>query len=193
MSDFGINFRATSGYVTDPANTTYCISTADAYPTTRGGFTFGRTSGSGGVSSYDLNNTVDPRLAGTTADSSTSKITHQLDLVAGNYDIQLALGDVTFVQSVLAFELLNNTTSLFTISSSTSGSDRFVDALGAKRVSSWVPSSAEAKTNQNISTGTLVWTIGDGISANTGEIAHIRATSSADGGPTTFLLGQGCM
>lgn len=37
--DVGFDFRATSTFVTDPANCTYVID--DLYPTTRGGVTFG--------------------------------------------------------------------------------------------------------------------------------------------------------
>lgn len=98
-----INFRATSGYVTDNAAETYCL--GEAYPVTRGGLTFGFASS---MTSFarDRNAALDRRLAGVVFKSNSAGATtdFKLDLPsgAGTYDVRLALGDATSAQGVKA-------------------------------------------------------------------------------------------
>lgn len=184
MSDIGLNLRGTSPYVTDPANTTYFIPSGDVYPVTRGGFTFGTTAQGSNAQDRDRNAGIDARLAGVSYNGSAAKTECELDLSAGNYDIQLACGDYSYTRATIVVEVLDNTISRFTINGATTGSNRWLDALGAQHDTTWVPSSAEAKLNQSISSGTLKFKIGDGVSTDTGYLAHIRATTSAGGGGT---------
>lgn len=99
--DAQINFRSTSGYVTDGAGQTYCLGSADVYPVTRGGLTFGWILAHEADSARNRNAGNDPRLAGqnsATNDGTPSQF--QLDLPAsGSYTIHLALGDASYAQS----------------------------------------------------------------------------------------------
>lgn len=89
--DKGFNFRATSGYVTDPANTTYVLPT-DGYATTRNSVTFGWNAG---VNSADRNSALDARLAGINFNSGGG-YEFRVDLPStGDYVIHLAIGDAS--------------------------------------------------------------------------------------------------
>ncbi len=108
--DIGINFRGTSTYVTDGANETYCL--ADAYPTTRGGATFGWLSA---VFAADRNATVDRRLAGINFNGAGPE-TFQLDLpAAGNVTIYLGLGDAAASHTGVTAVFKDNSTTMFTV------------------------------------------------------------------------------
>lgn len=112
---WGIDFRGSSGFVTDPAGTTYCL--GDAYPTTRGGLTFGWETITF-VNPLDRDNTVDARLAGINyVLNNVTPQTFRVDLPdgAGTRDIRLALGDVPSGQSVQYAELLDNASTIATI------------------------------------------------------------------------------
>src|SRR5262245_61944068 len=88
--DVGINFRATSGYVTDGTGETYSL--GEAYPTTRGGATFGWVVDNT-ANSRDRDNTNDRRLAGINFTNSGGRY-FQIDLpAAGTYQVYAAAGD----------------------------------------------------------------------------------------------------
>lgn len=109
-SDIGINFRDTAGYVTDGANEVHCAS--DAYPTLRGGRTFGWNSA---VSGADRNSGLDRRLAGINF-SGAGPDTFRLDLpVAGSYRVHLALGDAGASHTDNKIVVKDNTTTKFTV------------------------------------------------------------------------------
>jgi hypothetical protein len=97
-----INFRATSGYVTDPEGSTYCLADAstpnDDYPTTRNGWTFGWTSANP-PPHYEADRHVgyDARIAGYVGANNgwTFEGTFRLDLPqAGKYAVGWVAGDV---------------------------------------------------------------------------------------------------
>lgn len=97
MADYGINFRDTSGYVTDGAGETYCLDpgAGDTYPTTRGGLTFGWQLSGGSAFGRDRNSGVDARLAGMvqfahTNDPETADV--RVDLT-GDITLRIAAGD----------------------------------------------------------------------------------------------------
>lgn len=94
--DLTINFRSTSGFVTDGTDQTYCL--AEAYPTTRAGTTFGfQSSELSGFGFADRDAGLDPRLAGLVVKSTTPQGYFQWDLPgAGTYDIYAAACDPTF-------------------------------------------------------------------------------------------------
>ena len=98
------DFRATSGFVTDPSYATYVLSST-AYPTTRTvngmSATFGIETGT--CSSRDRDNTIDPRLAGMCFTAGSSTYTFRVDLPAtGLYTINAAFGDANNGQVVCA-------------------------------------------------------------------------------------------
>ena len=141
MAFSGINFRATSGYVTDGSGDTYSTPTfaADAYPTTRGGKTFGQAA----LNDFDCRNRVDtndPRLAGMAFTAATDKV-FKFDLPsgAGTYDVRIAFGDGT---SGVSHNVLikDGPTPLATISGTT-GTNEFLDAAGTVRTAAAWPGS----------------------------------------------------
>jgi hypothetical protein len=110
VSTTGIDFRGTAGYVTDPVNCTYCV--GDAYPVTRGGATFGWTTGPGG-GQVDRLNTNDARLAGINYTGALAGI-FRFDLPStGQYDINLAMGDAGANSNYGDVQLKDNTTAFY--------------------------------------------------------------------------------
>jgi hypothetical protein len=151
----GLNFRQTSGYVTDVAPDTYC--TFDAYPTTRGGYTFGWTAGS--IDGRNRNAGVDPQLAGINF-AASGACTLRFDLPApGTYDIRLAIGD-GFGGNPFTNDLVlkDNTTTLATINASTGG-NQFADAAG-NIVFNTLWESTNVAISKSFATTTLIIVIG---------------------------------
>lgn len=145
--DVGVNFRATAGYVTDGAGQTYC--TADSYPVTRGGATFGWETA--GIDTRDRNNAIDVRLAGINFTGAGGD-SWRIDLTAtGSYDIRLALGDASNAQTITC-EVYDNATLKATISGTTSGALRWFDATGVERTDVTWPTSNAAITHTFAST-----------------------------------------
>lgn len=140
--DKGWDFRATSGYVTDPANCTYVIQ--DVYPTTRNTSTFGFDSAFG-TDSRDRDTTY-PRIAG--MNYVTSVRTFRIDLPAtGDYDIYLGLGDWASTALVGKFTIKDNTTTLFTINHNSATGGSLYDATDTQlTASNW--NSSNAKTTK---------------------------------------------
>ncbi len=190
--DLGINFRTTSGFVTDSAGQTYCID--DAYPTTRGGFTFGIVSGGGNT--RDRNSGSDVRLAGiqfTGNASGGTPAVFRLDLPSsGSYDIYAAFGDFNNGQHIDAEIGDNGSYTTIASNVNTVGGQEFVDATGTLRtsVSDWV--SNNAKLTKAFSSTVLQIRLG-GLSANTDSscIAHLRVVSVGGSSPTYPQLERG--
>lgn len=129
MTTYGLDFRNTSGYATDPANNTYCL--GDQYPTTRGGLTFGYINDESG-STRDRDNTNDARLAGMIFFSDVNFETFRVDLpAAGTYNIGCAMGDPLFAQGVQYIEIFDDVASFGAMQSSTGPSaNNFYDING---------------------------------------------------------------
>ncbi len=133
--NIGFNFRGSSGYVTDPANTTYSLgNTFEAnYPITRAGYTFGwDPAGSGQVDfGVDRNSGNDPRLAGIVFYNGGPAATFQLDLPnAGTFDIYLAIGDAVGGTGLTTVTLKDNTTTLWSVTQASTTGNSFTDAQG---------------------------------------------------------------
>lgn len=85
----GFNFRATSGFVTDPTDTTYVLP-GDGYAVTRNSVTFGWNAP---VNSADRNSGNDARIAGIHFNSGGG-YEFMVDLPnAGDFRVHLAIGD----------------------------------------------------------------------------------------------------
>jgi hypothetical protein len=172
MSDKGIAFRDTAGFVTDPANVTYCL--AETYPTVRGGSTFGWSSSITGQS-RDRDNTLG-NLAGINYIPSATTY-FQLDLPAAvSTDIHAGFGDPTGNSS--DFIIKDNATAIVTISKTYDGT--FSDATNANfaNAAAWVAGET-AKTYTMASTALRV------TANNAGQnnvIAFLRAVQSAAAG-----------
>ncbi len=136
MTDIGINFRATAGYVTDGAGETHCLN--DAYPKTRGGVTFGW---SGTVSPRDRSTGVDVRLAGTNFSDESPVRTFRLDITAGNHDITFAAGEPVYDPSPQWIDMKDDTTRIFLIDDvDPGGGGSHVDAEGTGHATADWPS-----------------------------------------------------
>lgn len=174
-----INLRATAGYVTDNAAETYCL--GEAYPTTRGGVTFGFATDQT-ANSRDRNNAVDRRLAGIVFKSNAAgTIGFTVDLPStGTYDVRIALGDATGAQNQLCV-IKDNTTTLTTINAaSTSGF--FRDAVGVEYSAAGWPA-ANTAASLTFATTKLVLTLGNHSSATLSTtLAHISFVLTSGGG-----------
>lgn len=145
-----INFRATSGYVTDPAGCTYALSRGSghdsAYPISRGGFTFGWLD----TNQFDANRSTSPtnkNLAGINYNNTGSNSDFRIDLPsAGNYTITIALGDYSFGQTNTGAKLYDNTTLLATIGPTNTSAGHFLDATGADITDATYPGASITKT-----------------------------------------------
>lgn len=175
-----LNFRSTSTFVTEGAGETYAISAADiasgdaeVYPKTRNSLTFGAV-GAGVLETRNRNAGGDRRFAGMWFNSGIPKRDVRLNLPeAGIYTIRLACGDNDngFTQRM---EVLDNTTSLFTVTGTTTVG-KFLDTVGAAYTQAQWPGSNTAQT-VTFATTTLLVRFGDGVSANTGFLAHLEVT-----------------
>lgn len=167
----GINFRATSGYVTDGAGETYCL--GEAYPVTRGGYTFGfSTDLTGNARDRDASN--DRRLAGCVFQVNTAGTADFiLDLpAAGDYRIRAAFGDAGSLQYQLVV-LKDGTTTLATIDDYT-GVDEYEDITGAHYFSDTAWASSNVSADHTFAGTQLILTIGNHSSGTySTSIAHL--------------------
>ena len=191
--EIGINFRLTSDYVTDGTNQTYC--NMDAYPTTRGGVTFGFVSGTVGTSGgRDRSTGVDVRLAGMNFDgnSSIDQAIFRLDLPStGKYEIRLALGDAVYSQAYQYIQLKDDTTVITTIDKpSGSPAGYFYDAEGASLSAVNWPDSNEAIEHTFTSTK-LFFVLGASASeSDVSSIAHLYVKSIDSTGNPWYYYAQ---
>jgi hypothetical protein len=192
-TDIGINFRATSGYVTDGTDETYCRAD-DAYPTTRGGWTFGWEAIPAITNDRDRTTITDRRLAGVNFSGSTTftDARFRVDLPsAGNYDIHAAFGDDQ-AQPDSYFRFLDTTTVLFTSSERLAiNFAQFVDATDTLHTSpaNWVAN--ESLRNEDFATTIFRCDIANapsGGAANT-MVAHLRLVQQSAGSSVSALIG----
>lgn len=138
----GLNFRATSGYVTDPPGSTYVLGT-DAYPTTRSGVTFGYESGFTSTNTRNRS-TSTPILAGVHYEPGDAVPRFRVDLPSpGTYGIRLAAGDS--IANYSEWLLLDDSTSKVASNTTTTDASQFVDASDTLRSSKadWIANNAE--------------------------------------------------
>lgn len=129
--DKGLAMRATSGFVTDGPNDTYCIGTSDSYPTTRGGVTFGVTD-AGVIGAIDSSNTVDPRIAGINYTSNPGSFALRIDLPApGTYTFHLEEGQIGASRSQPRTDVKDNASIIYTVGpGGGAGATTIGDAVG---------------------------------------------------------------
>src|ERR1035438_4448049 len=178
----GFDFRATAGFVTDPANTTYVLSTT-GYPTTVDGVTFGWVI-PGQVQSRNRSTTVDPRLAGVNYVSNGAPASFVVNLPApGTYNLSLAMGDEGYTQcwTLCQVQFLDGSTILGTVTG-TPMAAHFEDARG----NNWT---AAAWPGSNVAlpvtlTGTRL-TVSVGTNHSTGDVTPIAylGVSQPSGSP----------
>ena len=184
----GFDFRATAGYVTDPANTTHVLATM-AYPTTVGGVTFGWAN-TALIASRDRSTTVDPRLAGINYARNGSPGKFYVTLPsAGSYNLSLAMGDEGYSQCwvLCQVQFLDGSTVLGTVTGNPLIAN-FEDAKG----NTWT---AAAWPGSNLAlpvtlAGTQL-TVVVGTNNSTGDItpiAYLGLSQAGGGGSPNFTL-----
>jgi hypothetical protein len=133
----GVNFRSTAGYVSDPTNYDYEISSVVDYPrTTVQGNNIGweSTNFGGGPQYRNRNSGNDARLAGEAFyDDLARAARYRIDLPsAGSYSVGLAVGDPIYVATSY-IQLYDDLTLLSTlVNGTTSAAQRFFDATGTE-------------------------------------------------------------
>lgn len=131
MALSGINMRSSSGHATDGTGQTYLLGD-DAYPTTRGGQTFGYIAGSPGPGGSggnvrDRDPTTYPELAGLHFTFGTP-LDIRIDLPATDtYNIHLALGDTNNLGNSVTY-IYDDGTLLATIDASMTAASQYGDA-----------------------------------------------------------------
>jgi len=130
----GINFRATSGYVTDPANFTYEITNGGGtdYPTTtpQGNNIGWETVGGGGIDARDRTTGNIAQLAGMNRINTAANVsTYRVDLPsAGTYTFNSGHGDASYAVPT-NFEVYDTTTQLTSLAgTATTAANKFRDA-----------------------------------------------------------------
>lgn len=147
----GINFRHTAGFVTDGTAETYCLH--EAYPTTRGGATFGWEADMD--AGFDVDSGADRRLAGYNKRSSVSR-GFRLDLPAvGNYRVRIASGQLSAGGSFdVSGSVQDNTVNRAIFQDASVADNSFVDAAGVEYTSAnWPANNALVSA---MFTGTLL-------------------------------------
>lgn len=171
-TDYGWDFRQTSGFVTDSAPQTYVLS-SDVYPVTRNGITFGWSGGANDTDSRDRNNGVDARFAGTIFNNSANPAILKIDLPStGDWTIRASLGDHDGAQSNIVVSFREGTTAFATVGpTSTSGASKYLDATGVERSSEadWI--SNNASITHTFTTTSFNVYLGNGT--NLGFITHV--------------------
>lgn len=182
----GIDFRGSSGYVTDPTNCIYEIFD----PASGGTPQFPRITPQGNNVGWEFGNTVhstrdrnaggDARLAGTHGANND----YRFDLPsAGNYNVYIAAGEATYSAST-SVTLKDDTTTLSVLcSGSTGAGNSFRDAANNVRTAAnWVATSANGGTAYAATFATTIARF-----SLAGAIAHIYIEAAGGGGVTGTL------
>lgn len=187
--DIAVNFRATSGFVTDGANETYSL--GEAYPTTRSSKTFGWSSSIVGQG-RDRNSGIDRRLAGINYLANNVTTEFRLDLPAtGIADIHIACGDASSVNHA-KWEIYDDSTLIATIDKmpNFASNEQYLDASNVVRLSAAAWTSSEVAISHTFSSQILRIRPPSGGSggANVNVIAHVRVVQSATSNRRRRLL-----
>jgi hypothetical protein len=178
---YGFNFRGTSGFVTDAADTTYVIGDGgtDNYPQTRNGITFGWVSPVGSLAKGDRSAVADPRLAGVNAvgNGVGAVYAFRVDLpVAGAWQLNAAFGDLNNGQTAIV-TIKDGTTAFATINAVDTALGSFADVNGTVwTAANWVTSNTSLL--RFFGGTTLFIEIGDitGVHGNDTCINHLFLT-----------------
>lgn len=173
----GINFRGTSGYVTDGTNHDYELgATYGNYPrTTAQGNNVGWEAGPF-ITAFNRTTSYDVRLAGVNYSDGSGTGKFRMDLPSsGSYNIRFAAGDNYFYSRAVDWALYDGTTKLRDLTTgTTSGADRVKDATNTEYTSTNWPGSNSAITETFA--GTIIRVQDDGTS---NYIVHVYVEAGA--------------
>ena len=189
--DIGINFRASSGYVTDGTGETYSL--GEAYPTTRGGVTFGWDTDLTS-NTRDRNSGIDRRLAGIVFNNTVGR-NFRLDLTsATDHDVHCAAGDIASINAAL-WDFQDDTT----VFDATTGdpidaaNGDFKDATDTKYSAANWPGS-ETAISRTFGSTIFKLQIRSASSSYNSVIAHVRLVQTGGGGGAAVpVLDQGML
>lgn len=181
MTTYAVNFRATSGYVTDGAGEDYNL--GEVYPVNRQGFNQGWVGSAYGDTARNRSNTNDRRLAGMNqVPNAASQYTFRIQVAsAGQYSLRMALGDASNAQSYQYIQVLDsdNSTVLATIddTNGTTASNSFDDATGTQlTAANWVTSNTAVTIT--LSGTSCYFRVGSpGVQTENTCVAHLSLTS----------------
>jgi hypothetical protein len=192
MANPAINFRNTSGYVTDGTGETYSIN-GDTYPTVRDSQTFGLSSGT--IDTANRDSGQDRRIAGINHhanNGSQSQYRMLLD-ASGTYDCRIALGDAGGGQAYQYLQIKDNdSTTLLTLDISTgTANNEFVDAAGNKWDQADWPGSNVA-VELTFTTANVYMYLGTpDVQSASSTIAHISFTPVTADAPLVLYTSPG--
>jgi hypothetical protein len=179
-----INFRGSSGWVTDASGQTYCL--GDAYPTTRAGLTFG-WGGFTDIADRDNAAPSVPEFAGINyrSDAAGSR-DFRLDLPGpGSYAVRLAIGDAAIGQTDQYCRVLDSdgTTVLATpVAGAAVGTGQYWDASGVLRADATAWRASNAPATVTITGDHIFIRIADPAGAGYTTIAHLEVAGAGGGG-----------
>lgn len=186
----GLNFRATSGFVTDISPATFQVTGSINYPFTspQGNAIGVETISGSGIGTRDRNASLDARLAGINFQNNdgSSFAVYRIALpLAGTYNIRLAAGDASG-QANVSILLKDSATTFATITGTTSAANRWFDATNVERTNITWPTSNVILSRTFTSTIFRIQ-VGPLSAAFSNTIAHVSIESVVD------LLGQACL
>lgn len=181
MAWSGLNFRSTSGYVSNGTGETHVL--VDTYPTTRSGLTFGYTSTTGLVQ-RDRSASIDRRIAGMHFGAAAGR-TFRFDLPsgAGTYRVRVLFGDndAGWSHQCVIKDGAGGST-LATITGTTSSGARWLDADGTTTITAAnVAADAFGDIELTFTASLAEFVLGNGTNSPHSTIAHIALEPVAGG------------
>jgi hypothetical protein len=197
MASYGFNFRASSGYVTDPAGTTYAFANnfaTDTYPDAAISSALGVNAGwyaTSGMESFNQSTGADARLAGFQRLHADNEVNgFRVDITAGDADIRLAVGAQTYASPDAKAEAFDNATTRGVLVDQAGGvtANNFRDATDTLRsLAAWPGSNAAARVS--IASGICIVKFGRGSGgSNRMFVAHMAVEEASGGGGGSELL-----
>lgn len=177
----GINFRATSGYVTDGSGEDAELNASGTanYPrTTAQGNTVGWETTGSDYQTRNRNSSNDRRLAGIHFKNSGAH-DYRMDLAStGDKLLRIAVGDQNYSRSNQQVEIFDTNSSLGTLfaAATTGAANSFLDAAGNVRTAAAWPG-ANSSVTKTFTTTICRVRIGDG--SNISHVAHLYVEDAA--------------
>lgn len=180
--DWGFNFRASSGYVTDGTGESPVLSEAYTHTYGNGAVAGWTVGGSGNV---DRNSGLDRRLAGINYGNGATHSVFRVDLPsAGSYTIHLAIGDPGGTTGTMTCLIVDNATPVISLTSVALAANVSIDATGTSYSYANWPASETGVTVSFASTILLLDLHEDSNAFHV--LQHLRIVTAGGGGATNW-------